>query len=180
MTTAADTLIIQYVKGGAGISLTFDSLKVYQSGKADLIISTFTSDSTKTYQLTQVELNDLIALFTNNNYSSLDSVYQSGCLACPVYSIMYGNKRARGNYTGTSIQLANIKAGLDTLVNKIMNATPVIYSKSKQTNSIGSASSSCHARLHLAGSTARAGIEIVREKGPDAYSILGQRMMQAH
>ena len=121
MVSAADTLIVDYVTSGGNGGFPFDSLKVFQSGKSDLITTTFTSSTTKAYQLTQTELASLISLFTDNNYSSLDSMYMSGCLACSIYSITYGNKRVRGNYTGASAQLANIKAGLDTLVNKIRN-----------------------------------------------------------
>jgi hypothetical protein len=176
--SAADIVIINYVKSGLNGGYPFDSLKVFQSGKADLITTSFNSSTIKSYQLTQVELNALIKLFTDNNYSSLDSMYMSGCLACPVYSITYGNKRVRGNFTGGSTQLANIKAGLDTLVNKIRNATPIIFSNSNPVNSSENASSSFRVRLSLRNNAGPIGIKIVRTGNPGTFTFLGQRLYE--
>jgi hypothetical protein len=174
---AADTVIVQYVKSGVNGNFPYETLKVYQSVKAELITSTFNSSSTIPYSMSPAELADLIKLFTDNNFSSLDSSYMSGCLACPVWDITYGKKMVSGNMTGTSVPLANIKAGLDALVTKIKNSSTVVFYK---TGSRVNVSPSIRTRLNLRHAVGRSGIVIVRRGFGDAYTILGQRTVVAH
>lgn len=176
---AADTVIVQYVKSGINGGFPYETLKVYQSGKAELITDNFSSSSTITYSLTPVELNDLIKLFTDNNFSALDSMYMSGCLACPVWNITYGKKKVSGNYTGTSVPLANIKAGLDALVTKIKNSAVVVFPKGN-TSFDGNLSSSIRQRLNFNHGADPSGIRIVRKGFPGAYTILGQQTLHVH
>jgi hypothetical protein len=173
---AADTVIVQYVKSGPNGGFPYETLKAYQSGKAELITDSFNSSTTITYSLTQVELNNLIKLFADNNFSSLDSLYMSGCLACPVWNITYGKKKVNGNYTGTSVPLANIKAGLDALVIKIKNSATVVFFK---TRSSGNASSSIRARLNLNHCAGPLAISIVRKGDLNAYTLLGRQTLRA-
>ncbi len=168
MTNAADSLIVQYVTWSTQALNYFDSLNVYQSGKAELITGRGTTSVMKTYQMTQAEMNNLIALFTNNNYSSFDSAYQSGCLACQAFAIEYGNKRVYGNTTGGSTQLANIKAGLDSLVNKIKNASSVIC-----VNNNSVAARPHQARLQLVNKAGCFHIIARDGKTQGMYSVLG-------
>ena len=53
---AADTVIAQYVKNGGNGGFPYENLKVYQSGKAELITDNFSSSSTINYTLTPTEL----------------------------------------------------------------------------------------------------------------------------
>ena len=177
---STDSLIIQYVKSGVNGWFPFDTLKVYKSGNAELITATFTTSTTKAYSLTQGQLNDLVKLFTDNNFLALDSTYWSGCLACPEFAITYSNKTVRGNYTGGSVQFANIKAGLDSLVNKIKNPAPVVFNKGNPMSSGKNVSPFIHAELNLNGDAGRSGIVMVRKGFSGAYTILGQRMIRAH
>jgi hypothetical protein len=177
--TAADTVLVQYVKSGPNGGFPYETLKVYQSGKAELITTTFNSSTTIIYSMTPVELNDLIKLFTDNNFSALDSMYMSGCLACPVWNITYSKKKVSGNYTGTSVPLANIKAGLDALVIKVKNSALVVIPKGNTTFG-GSISSSIRQQLNLNHSAGPLGIVITRKGFTRVYSILGQRTMLAH
>lgn len=176
---AADTVIVQYVKSGPNGGFPYETLKVYQSGKAELINDNFSSSSTITYSLTPVELNDLIKLFTDNNFSSLDSTYWSGCLACPVWNITYGKKKVSGNTTGGSVPLANVKAGLDALITKIKNSAVVVFPKSNTTFG-GNLSSSVRPRLNLNHGAGTSGISIVRKGFTGAYTILGQQTLRAY
>jgi hypothetical protein len=171
---AADSVIVQYVKSGPNGGFPFETLKVYQSATAELITATFNSSSTVTYSMTPVELSDLIKLFTDNNFSALDSSYQSGCLACPVWTITYGQKKVTGNTTGSSVPLANIKAGLDALVMKIKDSALVIAPQNSST-SRGNVSASFRAKLNLNGHAGRSGVVVVRDGFRDAYTVSGQR-----
>jgi hypothetical protein len=173
--TAADTVIVQYVKTGVNGALPFETLKVYQSGKAELT----TSNITVNYTLTSAELSDLIRLFTDNNFSSLDSTYWSGCLACPTWNITYGKKKVSGNYTGTSVPLANIKAGLDALVVKIKNSATVIFPKSSPAGTGGNVTPSIRTRLVFNQGAGPSGITIAR-MGAGSYTISGRQTLQAH
>ena len=176
---AADTVIVQYVKSGINGGFPYETLKVYQSGKAELITSTFNSSSTITYSMTPVELTDLIKLFTDNNFSALDSMYMSGCLACPVWNITYGKKKVSGNYTGTSVPLANIKAGLDALVIKIKNSATVLFFRARA-NAGGNVSSSIRPRLNMNHGAGPSGITVVPKGFTGAYTILGRQALRAH
>jgi hypothetical protein len=176
---AADTVIAQYVKNGGNGGFPYETLKVYQSGKAELITDNFSSSSTINYTLTPTELGDLVKLFTDNNFSSLDSMYMSGCLACPVWNITYGKKKVSGNFTGTSVPLANIKAGLDALVVKIKNSATIIYLKSPPADVGRTAASPFRARLNVNHSAGASGIDIVRKGNAGAYTVLGRQTLQA-
>jgi hypothetical protein len=173
---AADSVFVQYVKSGPNGGFPYETLRVYQSGKAELITDNFNASSTITYSLTPLELNDLIKLFTDNNFSALDSMYMSGCLACPVWNITYGKKKVSGNYTGTSVPLSNIKAGLDALVTKIKNSSTVVLIKAR---SGGTVSSSISTRLNLNHGAGPSGITIARKGATGAYSILGRQTLKA-
>lgn len=105
-------------------------------------------------------------------------MYMSGCLACPVWNITYGKKKVSGNFTGTSVPLANIKAGLDALVTKIKNSALVVFPKGNAISG-GNHSSSIRARLNLNHGAGPSGIAIVRKGFAGAYTILGRQMPQA-
>jgi phage tail sheath gpL-like len=100
----------------------------------------------------------------------------SGCLACPVWNITYGKKKVSGNYTGTSVPLSNIKAGLDALVTKIKNSSTVVLIKAR---SGGTVSSSISTRLNLNHGAGPSGITIARKGATGAYSILGRQTLKA-
>jgi hypothetical protein len=175
--SAADTVVVQYVKTGPNGGYPLDTLKVHQSGSAQLLTTTFNLSAMKTYAMTQVEFNALIALFTDNSFSTLDSSYQSGCLACAMWSITYEKKTVRGNNTGTSVPLANIKAGLDSLVTKIINSTSVVLNRGSSAGFAKNSASSILAKQSLRHEASFRGIEIVRPTG--LYTIQGQCIIRA-
>jgi len=168
---ASDSVIVQYVISSYNGGFPFDTLKVYQSGKDEVITATLNSDTTKTSSLTPTELNNLVLLFTDNNYSALDSNFMGPCLICPVFRINYNNKRIVGNSTGGSAQLTNIKAGLDSLVAKIKKATTNI-SFTNNHSSVYNLSQSTRIKFNFQSASHAL---IVREGLP--YSLSGQRII---
>jgi len=172
---ADDTVILKYAVTGFSSWFPFDTMIVYQSGKAEVITAATNSNATKTSSLTPAELNTLARLFADNNYSSLDSNFLTPCLICPEFHIWYDNKQIVGNSTDGNAQLANIKAGLDTLVAKIKNGAPVVPFKDNRAAAFGEVSPSIGARLSLNHGGSRLRIVMVQPGGAGYFTLSGQR-----
>jgi hypothetical protein len=124
-TASADTLVV-YRKTGINGGPPIRTLYVHDSGAVDLITDNFTIQDTVSDTLSPAELQRLIALFTDNHYGQLDSLYFSGCLSCPEFSVTYGGKTVSGNAPAANDSLRAITGGLDELVTRLMQPSGVV------------------------------------------------------